>query len=133
MKQAIFEVSFDSLASQHNMDDRVALRDLVGHTVVMVATEYVAMIETSNGNTDALSVHIHDITKQRSHYNQLVFARVIVNGLKDKIGAPVLGVVARGKAKPGKSSPWVLEAATEGRKTRAARYMKRLQDQAPAS
>ena len=124
---SIFDVQFQTLGSTGDDNgERIALRELEGSVVVMVAEEYVASIDTQNGNTDAIRVTIHDITGSKTYKDQLVFARVIVNGLKEKIGAPVLGVVSKGTAKAGKSSPWVLVTATEAQKAAAADYMAKL-------
>jgi len=124
---SIFDVQFQTLGSTGDDNgERIALRELEGSVVVMVAEEYVASIDTQNGNTDAIRVTIHDITGSKTYKDQLVFARVIVNGLKDKIGSPVLGVVSKGVAKAGKSSPWVLTTATEAQKAAAADYMAKL-------
>ena len=124
---SIFDVQFQTLGSTGDDNgERIALRELEGSVVVMVAEEYVASIDTQNGNTDAIRVTIHDITGSKTYKDQLVFARVIVNGLKEKIGAPVLGVVSKGNAKAGKSSPWVLTTATEAQKAAAADYMAKL-------
>ena len=115
---------FETLESTGAGDgERIALRDLEGSVVVMVAKEYVAAIETANGTTDAVRVTIHDISGQRTYADQLVFARVMVNGLKEKIGQQVLGVVGKGASKPGKSAPWVLNSATEAQATAASEYM----------
>ena len=124
---SIFDVQFQTLGSTSDDNgERIALRELEGSVVVMVAEEYVASIDTQNGTTDAIRVTIHDITGSKTYKDQLVFARVIVNGLKDKIGSPVLGVVSKGVAKAGKSSPWVLTTATEAQKAAAADYMAKL-------
>ena len=103
--------------------ERIALRDLEGSVVVMVPEEYIAAIDTQNGTTWKVRVTIHDISGQRSYADQLVFARVMVNGLKDKIGQQVLGVVGKGASKPGKSARWVLNSATEAQATAASEYM----------
>ncbi len=124
MTLSIFDVKFDTLDSGGSTDgERIALRDLEGSVVVMVAAEYVASIDTQNGTTDAVRVTIHDISGSKTYEDQLIFARVIVNGLKEKVGTPVLGIVSKGKAKPGKSSPWILTTATEAQKAAAAEYM----------
>lgn len=124
---SIFDVKFDTLDAGGSTDgERIALRDLEGSVVVMVAAEYVASIDTQNGTTDAVRVTIHDISGSKTYEDQLIFARVIVNGLKEKIGVPVLGIVSKGKAKAGKSSPWILTTATEAQKTAAAEYMSTL-------
>ena len=115
---------FETLDSTGASDgERIALRDLEGSVVVMVAKEYVAAIETANGTSDAISVTIHDVSGGRTYEQQLIFARVLVNGLKNKIGIPVLGVVGKGTAKAGKSSPWVLHSATEAQATAGSEYM----------
>ena len=127
MSASIFDVEFASLESTGAGDgERIALRDLEGSVVVMVANEYVAAIETANGTTDAVNVTVHDISGGRTYKDQLIFARVLVNGLKGKIGVPVLGVVGKGSAKAGKSSPWVLHSATDAQKAAAAEYMSAL-------
>ena len=115
---------FSTINSTGNDDgERIALRDLEGSVVVMVPEEYVAAVETINGTSDAVRVTIHDISGQKTYADQLVFARVMVNGLKDKIGQQVLGVVGKGTSKPGKSAPWVLNSATEAQATAASEYM----------
>lgn len=103
--------------------ERIALRDLENSVVVMVPEEYVAAVETINGTSDAVRVTIHDISGQKTYADQLVFARVMVNGLKGRIGEKVLGVVGKGASKPGKSAPWVLNSATEAQATAASEYM----------
>ncbi len=124
MTLSIFDVKFDTLGEPSAGDgERVSLRDLEGSVVVMIAEEYVASLETANGVTDCVKCKIHDITSSKTYDDQLIFARVIVNGLKEKIGTPVLGIVSKGKAKPGKSSPWILTTATEAQRTAAAEYM----------
>jgi hypothetical protein len=124
---SIFDVQFQTLGEPSAGDgERVSLRDLEGSVVVMIAEEYIASLETANGVTDCVKCKIHDITSSKTYEDQLIFARVIVNGLKDKIGSPVLGVVSKGAAKPGKSSPWVLTTATEAQKAAAADYMAKL-------
>lgn len=124
MSTSIFDVQFATLESTGAGDgERIALRDLEGSCVVMVAEEYVANIDTQNGPSDAVRVTIHDISGKRTYKDQLIFARVMVNGLKDKIGTPVLGVVGKGASKAGKSAPWVLTTATEAQRTAASEYM----------
>jgi hypothetical protein len=109
--------------------ERVALRDLEGSVVVMVPLEYIPVVETANGPSDCVRVDIHDISGKRSYRDQLVFARVIVNGLKSKVtpegvdDIQVLGVVGKGASKAGKSSPWILTSATEAQATAASEYM----------
>ena len=121
---SIFDVQFQTLGEPSAGDgERVSLRDLEGSVVVMIAEEYIASLETANGVTDCVKCKIHDITSSKTYEDQLIFARVIVNGLKDKIGSPVLGVVSKGTAKPGKSSPWILTTATEAQKVAASDYM----------
>ena len=120
---SIFDVQFQTLGDSAGSEERIGLKDLENSVTVMVAEEYVASIETANGVTDAVRVTIHDISGGRTYKDQLIFARVLVNGLKDKIGVPVLGVVGKGTAKAGKSAPWVLHSATEAQKTAAADYM----------
>jgi hypothetical protein len=124
MSTSIFDVQFATLESTGAGDgERIALRDLEGSVVVMVAEEYIAAIDTQNGTTDAVRVTIHDVSGKRTYKDQLIFARVMVNGLKDKISVPVLGVVGKGASKAGKSAPWVLNSATEAQRTAAAEYM----------
>jgi len=120
---SIFDVQFQTLGDAAGSDERIGLKDLEGSVTVMVAEEYVASIDTQNGTTDAVRVTIHDISGKHTYKDQLIFARVLVNGLKDKIGVPVLGIVGKGTAKAGKSAPWVLHQATEAQKTAAAEYM----------
>ncbi len=103
--------------------ERIALRDLEGSVVVMVPEEYVAAVETINGTSDAVRVTIHNISGQKTYADQLLFARVIVNGLKGRIGEKVLGVVGKGASKPGKSAPWVINSATEAQAQAASEYM----------
>ena len=124
---SIFDVQFQTLGEPSAGDgERVSLRDLEGSVVVLIAEEYIASLETANGVTDCVKCKIHDITSSKTYEDQLIFARVIVNGLKDKIGSPVLGVVSKGAAKAGKSAPWVLMTATEAQKAAAADYMAKL-------
>jgi len=117
---ASFE-AFDS--SGGGASEKVKISDLEGHTVVIVPAEYVASIETVHGNSDAVNATIHDVDGGKTYESQLIFNRVLVNGLKDKIGSRVLGVVGKGTQKAGKSAPWVLHVASEDQTKAAAEYL----------
>jgi len=113
--------SFD--ASGGGSSEKVKIADLNGHTVVIVPNEYIANIETVHGSSDAVNATIHDIDGGKTYESQLIFNRVLVNGLKEKVGKRVLGVVGKGNAKAGKSAPWVLLVANEEQTQAAAEYL----------
>lgn len=86
--------------------------DVEGHLLLVEPTEYVPSISTSFGEKDAIRVNVHDVTDQVSHDDVLLFGTALIGSLKSQVGKRVLGVMAKGTAKPGQAAPWILEDAT---------------------
>lgn len=89
-----------------------SVEDFHNHLVVVEPQEYVAAIQTSNGEKDAVRCTVHDITAQTTSEDVLVFARVLIGAFKSKIGEKVLGVIGKGTAKPGQAAPWIITDAS---------------------
>jgi len=115
--------AFEQFDASSGGSEKVKIADLEGHTVVIVPNEYVAAIETVHGTSDAVNATIHDIDGGKTYESQLIFNKVLVSGLKDKIGKRVLGVVGKGSAKAGRSAPWILVVANEEQTQAAAEYL----------
>lgn len=90
----------------------VTVADLEGHLVVIEPVEYVAAMQTSFGEKDALRVNVHDVTAQESHEDVLLFGRALIGSLKSRTGEKVLGVIGKGTAKPGQAAPWIITDAS---------------------
>jgi hypothetical protein len=86
--------------------------DIEGHLLIVEPNEYIENMSTSMGESDAVSVTVHDINTQETHESVLWFSRVLVGSLKGRIGQKVLGVMGKGEAKPGQTAPWVLKDAS---------------------
>jgi len=115
--------AFEQFDASGGGSEKVKIADLEGRTVVIIPNEYIANIETVHGSSDAVNATIHDIDGGVTYESQLIFNRVLVSGLKDKIGKRVLGVVGKGSAKAGKSQPWILVVANEEQTQAAAEYL----------
>ena len=99
--------------------------DLDGHLLVLEPIEYAAEIVTSLGTRDAVRATVHDITTSTTHHDMLIFPKVLVGGLKARIGDRVLATMGKGVAKPGQNAPWVLTdmSADPGAIADATRYL----------
>jgi hypothetical protein len=86
--------------------------DVEGHLLVVEPHEFRANMSTSMGDSDAIAVTVHDITDGTTHQDILWFSRVLVGSLKGRIGSKVLGVMAKGDAKPGQTAPWIIKDAS---------------------
>jgi hypothetical protein len=104
--------------------DRIAKEDVAGHVLVIEPKEYVASIQTSNGESDAIRLDIHDITDKQT-YEEVLWFGAIVGSFKNAVGNRLLVRIKRGEAKPGKSAPWIAEDLTGNEKAvlAATKYM----------
>jgi hypothetical protein len=77
---------------------------------------------------------VHDITDSTTHDDVLWFSTVLVGSLRTRIGAKVLGVMAKGVAKPGQTAPWVLQdaSALPEAVTAAQKYLGGKEQETPA-
>jgi hypothetical protein len=95
--------------------------DIEGHLLVVEPMEYITNMTTSMGESDAVSVTVHDINTEETHENVLWFSRYLVHSLKDRVGQRVLGVMGKGEAKPGQTAPWkLIDAHLEPKAVEAA-------------
>ena len=90
----------------------VKVADLNGHLLIVTPIEYKTGINTVNGITDAVEVHVVDLDTNEEHNSLLWFNVALRNALKPLIGNKVLGRIGQGAAKPGKNAPWLLIDAT---------------------
>ena len=90
----------------------VKVADLNGHLLIVTPIEYKTGINTVNGITDAVEVHVVDLDTNEEHNSLLWFNVALRNALKPLIGNKVLGRIGQGAAKPGKNPPWLLIDAT---------------------
>lgn len=89
-----------------------SVEDFNNHLVVVEPQEYVAAIQTSFGEKDAVRCTVHDITAGTTSEDVLFFPRVLIGAFKSKLGEKVLGVIGRGTAKPGQAAPWIITDAS---------------------
>jgi hypothetical protein len=92
--------------------DSVKVADLNGHLLIVEPTDYKTGIATVHGDADAVEVRINDLDTGLNYDSVLFFNVALKSALKNKIGQKVLGKMAQGTAKPGKSAPWILVDAT---------------------
>ena len=93
--------------------DSVKPADLNGHLLIISPIDYIAKMNTSMGETDAIEVNIIDLDSNEEYNSVLFFNVALINALKPNIGNKVLGRIGQGVAKPGKSAPWILHSAVE--------------------
>jgi hypothetical protein len=86
--------------------------EIEGHLLVVEPVEYIESMATAMGTSDAVRCIVHDLTTKTTYSEVLWFSSVLVGSLRSRIGAKVLGVMARGIAKPGQSAPWLLQDAS---------------------
>lgn len=86
--------------------------DHLGHLLIIQVTEYVPTVQTSLGEKDAISATIHDVDTGDTFEDALIFPKVLVSSLRNRVGQTVLATLTQGQAKPGQSAPWTLTDAT---------------------
>lgn len=101
--------------------------DHEGKLLLIEPVEFVAEIATSFGPTTAVRANVHVITGPAVgtlHEDVLVFPKVLQNQLRQHIGAgaPVVGRLGKGDARPGKSAPHKLIEATADDLEKAKAY-----------
>lgn len=69
-------------------------------------------VQTSLGEKDAISATIHDVDTGDTFEDALIFPKVLVSSLRNRVGQTVLATLTQGQAKPGQSAPWTLTDAT---------------------
>jgi hypothetical protein len=87
-------------------------KDSLGHLLVIEVHSLETGIVTSLGERDAISATIHDIDDQTTYEDALIFPKVLIGSLKNRVGQKVLGTVGQGVAKPGQNPPYVLNDAS---------------------
>lgn len=87
--------------------------DLQGQLLIFKPIEYRTAIETVNGPADAISCDIVNLDTNTEHTDVLFFNIAIRNALRPLIGQKVIGRIAQGVAKPGKSAPWIIADASK--------------------
>jgi hypothetical protein len=100
--------------------DSIKPADVEGHLLVVEPIEYIALMATSFGDTDAVRINVHDINAQATYESVLWFSGGLVGSLKGRVGQKVLGTMGKGTAKPGMSAPWILQDASGNDKAVAA-------------
>jgi hypothetical protein len=73
----------------------VQLQNLDGHLVVLVPTLYDPAIQTKSGTMDAVFTHVCDVTTGEVFRDQMIVARQFVDGMRDYLNHPFIGVVRR--------------------------------------
>ena len=73
----------------------VQLQDLDGHLVVLIPTLYDPAIQTKSGTTDAVFTHVCDVTTGEVFHDQIIVAQHFVDGMRDHLNHPFIGVVRR--------------------------------------
>lgn len=81
----------------------------LGHLVVIEVKKLEEGIVTTNGVRDAIRGTIHDIDAAETHEDAMIWGKVLVISLSNRIGQKVLGRIAQGNAKPGQKPPWLLD------------------------
>lgn len=98
--------------------DKVEWADLNGRLLYITVLDLKRDIETVHGKSDAVSANVVILDGDRKGEELadiLVFPRVLRSQLAQLVGKDdnvALGRLGKGNASPGKSAPWILQAAT---------------------
>jgi len=80
-----------------------------GHLLIFRPIE-VIRVSNSFGESEAILMDLADLDTGEVHRSVVIYAKMIISGLRDRIGAPpVLATVEQGRASTGQSPPWLLE------------------------
>lgn len=104
----------------------ITLKDHIGDLFLITVHSFESQIPTSAGVSDAIRADVVILDGPHAgdeHRDVLLFGKVLVSQLKRSIGRRVLGRVAQGIAKPGKSAPWQIEEATDADKAKATQFL----------
>lgn len=95
---------------------KVITDDNLGRLMLITPREVEIGVQTVHGESDALVADVVVLDEQGGkhevHNDTRIFQKVLIGSLKRSIGKPmpVLGVLAKGEKKQGKSAPWVIAA-----------------------
>jgi hypothetical protein len=96
--------------------DKLDLANMKGRLLHIAVQDVVRDIDTTFGKSDAVraTVAILDGDQKGTVLEDvLFFPRVLRSQLEQALGQTVLARLGQGTAKPGKSAPWILEAASD--------------------
>ena len=107
--------------------DPLTWGDHEGKLLLIEPVELVAEIATSFGPTTAIRANVHIVTGPAVgtlHEDVLIFPKVLQSQLRQHIGAgaPVVGRLSKGDARPGKLAPYKLIEATADDLEKAKAY-----------
>jgi hypothetical protein len=91
-------------------------------------------VATAHGNADPIRVNVHivDGPGQDAVYEDvLIFPRVLIRQLKDRVGRKVLGRLEQGESKNGQSPPWLLATPDDADKAKCRSYLVQEAAEAP--
>jgi len=124
--------------SSPSSSEKVITEENLGKLMLITPKEVLASVPTIHGDKEALvaDVTILDRTgggKHTVHTDVRIFQGVLIGKLKTSIGKPmpVLGTLAKGEAKKGKSAPWVIDAPIGDEIKLALDYWNALQAENP--
>lgn len=106
--------------------DRIEWDQNLGKLLVIEPQSLETGVETVHGAGDAIKADVHVITGPGTadDYNAvLIFPRMLQSQLKGNIGRKVVGRLAKGQAKPGKSAPWILNEASADDLAKAQQWL----------
>jgi hypothetical protein len=70
----------------------------------------VVNVTNSYGDTEAIHLDLADLTTGEVQLGVVMYPKMIISGLRDRVGAPpVLATVEQRKASTGQSPPWLLK------------------------
>lgn len=94
----------------------ITWEDQKGKLLVVEPLSVETAIKTAFGESDAVKANVHVITgpgESEDYLDCLVFPKVLIGQLRNRLGSRVVGRLNTGQAKPGQSAPWLLDEATE--------------------
>ena len=83
-----------------------------GHLLILEPDTLEKGIPTSFGDKEASRGTVHDVDAQETFEDTLIFPRVLIGSLKQRLGERVLARLSTGTAKPGQKPPWTLDDAS---------------------
>jgi len=124
--------------STPSSSEKVITEENLGRLMLITPKEVLASVPTIHGDKEVL---VADVTllargaeeKVAVFTDVRIFQGVLIGKLKTSIGKPmpVLGTLAKGEAKKGKSAPWVIDAPLEHEIKVALDYWNALQASNP--
>lgn len=83
--------------------------DSIDHLVVIEVLGQEQNVDTDYGLKDPIRANVHDITAGATYDDTLIFQKVLIGSLKQRVGQKVLGRIYLGEPRKGQKPPYLIE------------------------